>query len=256
MNGDNMRKLIVNADDLGLTPGCNQGIIRTMTAGIVTDTTLMINTDHAADAVVRLKAHGLAAGLHLNLTCGRPLLPGRDVPSLVDAAGAFHRPVNRVVAVCEPREAERELAAQVDRFLSTGLTLTHLDSHHHAHSYPELLDVAIGLARTLGVPLRQTGPAVRARLVAFGIPTPDAFTDAFYGSGATAGNLRAIIAGHAAGVLEIMCHPAAHDDLLPRISSYSAERQRELAILTDPAVKDFIASLGIELVGFAALKEA
>ncbi len=249
-----MRKLIINADDLGLTPGCNEGIVRAMTAGLVTDTTLIINTAHAADAVVRLKAAGLAAGLHLNLTYGRPLLLGRDVPSLVDAAGGFHRPVNRVVAVCEPQEAERELTAQVDRFLSTGLTLTHLDSHHHAHSYPELLDVAIGLARRLGVPLRQTGPAVRARIVAFGIPTPDAFSDAFYGPGATADNLRTIIAGHGDGVLEIMCHPATDDDLLPQTSSYSAERQRELAILTDPAMKDFVVAQGIELVGFAALQ--
>jgi predicted glycoside hydrolase/deacetylase ChbG (UPF0249 family) len=251
-----MRKLIVNADDLGLTPGCNQGIIRAMTEGIVTDTTLLINTDYTADAVARLKASGLAAGLHLNLTYGRPLLPGGDASSLVDANGAFHRPVNRIVAVCEPREAERELSAQIEKFLSTGLTLTHLDSHHHAHSYPEILDVAIGLARKLKVPLRQTGSAVRARIVAFGVPTPDAFSDAFYGPGATAENLRAIIGGHGDGVLEIMCHPAAADDLLAEVSSYSAERRRELAILTSPEIKEYIAAQGIELVSFAALHAA
>jgi predicted glycoside hydrolase/deacetylase ChbG (UPF0249 family) len=249
-----MRRLIVNADDLGLTPGCNEGIIRAMTEGLVSDTTLMINTVHTADAVARLKANGLAAGLHLNLTYGRPLLPGRDAASLVDAAGAFHRPVNRVVAVCEPREAERELAAQIDRFLATGLTLTHLDSHHHAHAYPELLNVAIGLARQLGVPLRQTGPAVRARIVAFGVPTPDAFSDAFYGPGATVENLQAILRGHGDGVLEIMCHPAVADDLLPEVSSYSSERLREFAILTSPEMKAFIAAEGLELVSFAALR--
>lgn len=251
-----MRRLIINADDLGLTPGCNRGIVRAMTAGLVSDTTLMVNTAHTADAVALLKAHGLAAGLHLNLTYGRPLLAGADVASLVEPDGGFHRPVNRVVAVCEPREAERELTAQVEKFLATGLTLTHFDSHHHAHSYPEILDVAIGLARQLGVPLRQTGPAVRSRIVAFGIPTPDAFSDTFYGPGATADNLRAIIRAHRGGVLEIMCHPAEADDLLARTSSYSGERLRELAILTDPAMKDFLAAEGVELVGFAALKEA
>lgn len=249
-----MRRLIINADDLGLTPGCNAGIIQALTAGIVSDTTIMINTDHAADAVARLRANGLAAGLHLNLTYGHPLLPGKDAASLVDKKGAFHRPVNRVVAVCEPREAERELTAQIEKFLATGLTLTHLDSHHHAHSYPELLDVAIGLARRLGVPLRQTGPAVKARIVAFGVPTTDAFSDAFYGPGATLSNLQAILRGHSDGVLEIMCHPADADDMLAEVSSYSAERQRELAILTSPEMKEFIAAEGIELVSFAALK--
>jgi Uncharacterized protein conserved in bacteria len=251
-----MRKLIVNADDLGLTPGCNQGILRALTTGVVSDTTLMINTDYAADAVALLKASGLAAGLHLNLTCGRPLLPVGDVPSLVDENGKFHRPVNRVVAVCEPREAERELTAQVEKFLATGLVLTHLDSHHHAHSYPEILDVAIGLARRLKVPLRQTGSAVRARIVAFGIPTPDAFADTFYGPGATAANFRKIIQSHGQGVLEIMCHPAVADDLLPQISSYSSERPREFAILTDPATKEFLAAQGIELIGYTALTPA
>jgi predicted glycoside hydrolase/deacetylase ChbG (UPF0249 family) len=251
-----MRKLIINADDLGLTPGCNRGIVRAMTAGLVSDTTLMVNTAFTDEAVALLKAHGLAAGLHLNLTYGRPLLPAGETPSLVDARGNFHRPVNRVVAVCEPREAERELAAQVERFLATGLTLTHLDSHHHAHSYPEILDVAIGLARKLKVPLRQTGSAVRARIVAFGVPTPDAFSDAFYGPGATRENLQAVLRAHGGGVLEIMCHPAEADDLLARTSSYSAERQRELAILTDPAMKDFLAAEDIELVGFSALKQA
>lgn len=249
-----MRRLIINADDLGLTPGCNEGIIGALAAGLVSDTTLMVNTDYTADAVARLKANGLAAGLHLNLTYGHPLLPGKEAASLVDKSGSFHRPVNRVVAVCEPREAERELTAQVEKFLATGLTLTHLDSHHHAHSYPEILDVAIGLARQLGVPLRQTGPAVKARIVAFGVPTPDAFSDAFYGPGATLENLQAILRGHRDGVLEIMCHPAADDGLLADVSSYSAERQRELAILTSADMKAFIAAEGIELVGFAALQ--
>lgn len=251
-----MLKLIINADDLGLSPGCNQGIIRAMTEGVVSDTTLLVNTDHTADAVARLKAAGLGAGLHLNLTHGRPLLPAREVPSLVDAAGLFHRPVNRVVAVLEPHEAELELTAQVEKFLAAGLALTHLDSHHHAHSYPELLEVVISLARRLDVPLRQTGPAVRTRIAAAGIPCPDAFSDAFYGPGVTADSLRAIISGHGQGVLEIMSHPADPDDVLPVISTYHAERGRELAILTDPAVREYIIGRGIELVSFAALKRS
>jgi predicted glycoside hydrolase/deacetylase ChbG (UPF0249 family) len=252
-----MRKLIVNADDLGLTPGVNAGIARGLTAGIVSDTTLMVNTDHTAAAVLLLKEHGIrAAGLHLNLTYGAPVLPAAGVPSLVDASGRFRRPAEAAAAALRPDEAARELAAQVEKFQTLGLELTHLDSHHHVHAHPVLIDIAIDLARRLAVPMRQTSPDNRRRITAAGLACPDSFTTAFYGPGVSRENLTAILAGHTDGILEIMCHPAVADDLLPRISSYSSERQRELAILTDPAVKALLAEAGIELVSYTALKQA
>lgn len=252
-----MRKLIINADDFGLTPGVNEGILRGLTAGIVSDTTLMVNTDHTAAAVALLKQSGRkAAGLHLNLTCGAPILPAADVPSLVDAAGRFRRPAVAAAVALKPVDAARELAAQVEKFLATGLEPTHLDSHHHIHAYPALQDIVIDLARRLAVPLRQTGPAHRKRITAAGVACPDHFTTAFYGAGVSRENLAAIIAGHQDGVLEVMCHPAVADDLLPRISSYSGDRPRELALLTDPAMKALLAEAGIELVSYAALIQA
>lgn len=252
-----MRKLIINADDLGLTPGCNAGIVRGLNAGVVSDTTLMVNTDHTAAAVALLKENGIkAAGLHLNLTYGCPLLPAVSVPSIVDDSGRFRRPAEAAANAVNPAEAARELAAQAEKFLATGLSLSHLDSHHHIHGYPVLIDIVIDLARRLGVPLRQTGPAVRQRITAAGLACPDAFSTAFYGAGANRENFKAIVVSHRNGILEIMCHPAADDGLLAKVSSYSGERQRELAILTDPAIKDFLREQGIELVGFAALKAA
>lgn len=250
-----MKKLIVNADDLGLAPGVNQGIVHALTAGIVSDTTLMVNTDHTAAAVVLLRESGItAAGLHLNLTYGAPLLTATRVPSLVDANGHFRRPAEASAAALVPAEAARELAAQVEKFLATGLELTHLDSHHHIHAQPALIDIVIDLARRLAVPLRQTGPSIRRRIAGAGVACPDSFTTAFYGPGVSRENLTAIIAGHEGGVLEIMCHPAAADDTVAKISSYSGQRRRELAILTDPAMREFLEEQGIELINYTALK--
>ena len=249
-----MLRLIINADDLGLTPGCNRGILRALTEGIVSDTTLLINTDYTQDAVDLLRRQGLSrCGLHLNLTWGSPVLPVAQAASLTDKSGRFRRKAEEALAEADPRQIEAELRAQAAKFRSTGLTLTHLDSHHHVHTYPQVIDIAIGLAGELGVPLRQKDN-VRQRIVAGGVATTDRFSADFYGPGVAEENLRRIILDRAGGTLEIMCHPAEPDPLLAEISSYNQPRMRELAILTAPEMKEFLRDNGVELIGFADLQ--
>jgi predicted glycoside hydrolase/deacetylase ChbG (UPF0249 family) len=250
-----MLQLIINADDLGLTPGCNAGIVKAMTEGIVTSTTLMINTDFTQDAIRALKERGInRAGLHLNLTYGLPLIPAQEIPSLVDAQGRFRRKIAEAASTMQLSEVERELTAQVEKFLAAGLGLTHLDSHHHAHMYPGILDVAISLARQLDVPLRQTDDAVRQKIIEAGVATTDFFSLDFYGQGVSAVNLQNIILRHKQGTLEIMSHPAIPEGLIHEISSYNIWREKELAVLTSREILDFIHAQGVQLVGFDALR--
>jgi predicted glycoside hydrolase/deacetylase ChbG (UPF0249 family) len=250
-----MLRLIINAYDLGLTPGCNAGIVQALTTGIVSDTTIMINTDHAQAAVALLKESGISqAGLHLNLTFGVPVSPLEEVPSLVDDNGRFHRKIAQSVKLLNPQEVELELRAQIAKFLSTGLRLTHLDSHHHAHSYPELLDIVVSLARQLNTPLRQTSAAVKQKIISAGVTTADNFSLGFYEQGATRENLQQIILSHGDGVLEIMCHPAQGEKLIYEISNYNSCREKELAILTTPEMKDFLRTNAVELISFADLR--
>lgn len=251
-----MLQLIINADDLGLTPGCNAGIVRAMTEGLVTDTTLMVNTDYTQDAVDRLRQQGInRVGLHLNLTFGEPLIPAAEIPSLVDANGRFNRKIDKAAPAMRPAEVERELNAQVEKFLATGLGLTHLDGHHHAHAYPEIMEVTIKLARQLGAPVRQTGEAVRGQLAGAGIATTDYISLAFYEQGVNMDNLKEIILRHSQGTLEVMCHPAEPHQLIYEISSYNAWREKELAILTSQEMAGFIRENGVELVSFDALRK-
>ena len=250
-----MLELIINADDLGLTPGCNNGIISAITKGIVTDTTLMINTSYTQDAISKLKQQDInRVGLHLNLSFGDPILPAAQVPSLVDAHGRFNRKIAKAVIAMNPVEVKRELSAQVESFLATGLGLTHLDSHHHAHTYPEIIEIAINLAQQLGVPLRQGNEAVRQRIIAAGVATTDAISLDFYEQGVNLLNLKEIIRNHPQGTLEIMCHPAEPDQLLYDISSYNSWREQELAVLISPEIRDFMIENGVQLVGFDALR--
>lgn len=250
-----MLNLIINADDLGLTPGCNQGIIKALTEGIVTDTTLLVNTDYTQDAVEQLKQHNInRVGLHLNLTFGQPLLPCNEVSSLVDENGRFRRKVAETVTYMKPSEIKRELTAQIEKFQATGLGMTHLDSHHHVHIYPEVLDIAIGLARGLGVPLRQGNTVVCQAIRTAYVTTTDAISLEFYAQNASLENLQQIIKNQQDGTLEIMCHPAEPDQLLYDISSYNVWRGQELSVLTSAAMREFLEANNVRLMGFDGLR--
>ena len=155
------RRLIVNADDFGLARSVSTGIIDVYQAGQLSSTTLMVNMPGTEEAVDLAERHpGLGVGLHFNLTEGCPLT---DARSLVDADGAFllrgeliRRSIRGRV---EPSEITRELTAQLDRFVSLGLTPTHLDSHQHVHMVPTVF-------RAMAPVLRERVRALRVVLSA------------------------------------------------------------------------------------------
>lgn len=134
-------RLIVNADDLGMSRGITDGIILAHRYGFVTSASLMANMPAAEYAVGRLaNASRLGVGIHLNICQGRPLLPARDVPSLVAANGCFHAPAEMIRRLwtwqVSPHEIEAEFRAQIRWVKDRGISPTHADSHHHLHIYP------------------------------------------------------------------------------------------------------------------------
>lgn len=269
-------RLIVNADDYGRTAGVCEGIRAAHSTGIVTSTSAMMNLPGVEEelrlALARTPALGL--GVHLVLTSGRPLLPPEQVRSLVDARGNFLRPgafLERMAGL-DPDEVRAEWCAQIERFRrATGRTPTHLDSHHHASYFSDILfSIMLDLADEYGLALRwplappacQGFPPELAGAVQEFIPrlaaghrprVPDHFVSAFYNGGATKKGLLAILDALAEGVTEIMTHPGYCDDELLRVTTYAMQRQTELNILTDPEVVGLVRGKGIELITFADL---
>ncbi|MFZ5823033.1 MAG: chitin disaccharide deacetylase [Bacillota bacterium] len=230
------RLLIVNADDFGLSPGVNRGIIRAHREGIVTSATLMINMGAVAEAVALARqTPTLPVGLHLTLTAGRPLAP--DVPSLVGPDGRFLKG-QALASSARTRDLEREVRAQVEGFLATGLPLSHIDSHHHVHmELPRLRKIVTGVAAELGVPVRDEACH---------------FTAAFYARDhISPGGLLAILHQLPEGLSEMMCHPAELDPQLPHLSSYCAERVTELITLTSPWIRRALEAEQIQLTTYA-----
>lgn len=249
-----MLKLIINADDFGLTRGCNQGIIKALKEGFVTDTTVMINMEAGLEAINIAKDSGIKSiGLHLNLTCGKPVLAAEKVRSLINQEGSLYKRESSMYASINLKEAEAELWAQVEKFFATGMTLNHIDSHHHVHRHEGLAEIFIDIAKKLNVPLRQTGEAMREKIAAHGVKTTDSIALEFYDQGVSMDNLCKILDNYDNGALEIMTHPAIVDDELLRISSYSKPRLKELEILTSKALKEYINDRKIELISFEKL---
>ena len=152
-----MKRLVVNADDFGLTESTNRGILEAHRRGIVTSTTLLAN-GAAFDSAVALARESpeLGVGVHLNLTDGRPVSDATTVPTLVDSRGQFFAgPVElarRMLAgKLSAAEVERELGAQIEKVQRAGIAVTHLDGHKHVHALPGIFPIVVRLTRRYGV---------------------------------------------------------------------------------------------------------
>jgi len=246
-----MRRLIVNADDWGLTRGVSEGILAAHRHGIVSSTTVLATAALDRELVARLRDSGLGLGLHVNLTLGVPLTRGR---SLVDGDGRFVRDARRAAARATAADVRAEVEAQVQRFESTlKRRPTHLDTHHHVGLYPPVREVVLDVARALGVPVRSQDATARARARAARLTTPDHFfgesgPDAYWSVDRTIRHLREL----PAGVSEFMCHPGWFDADLA-YSRYGRQREVELIGLGTPSARAAATALGITVCTFADL---
>jgi chitin disaccharide deacetylase len=245
------RRLIVNADDFGLTPGVSRGILAAHRLGIVTSSTVLVTAGVDRESLAKARESGLGLGLHVNLTLGAPITPAK---SLVGPDGRFMRDASRAAARAEAKDVETEVAAQIERFLAlTHGPPTHLDSHHHVGVHSPVREVFLGAARRLGVPVRSEDDAARARARSAGLRTPDHF---FGGSGPAPYWTREHTLGHLsrlpAGVSEFMTHPGFFDQALA-FSRYGRQRETELVALGSPDARAVAAALGVTLCHFGDL---
>lgn len=265
-----MKRLIINSDDYGRTPGISRGIREAHLKGVVTSTTCMMNISTTAKdvAVAVQETPKLGLGVHLVLTMGKPILPREAVPSIVDENGNHfdYDSFIKNMARLDMNEVKAEWRAQIERFIkAAGRRPNHLDSHHHSSYFaPELFRGMLELAREYDCAIRYPFTAISreiketrthapALMQEFNPRHPDVFIADFYDEGATREELLKILENVHDGTSELMCHPGHVDKALAKESAYNFQRERELKILTDPAIKQALQANGIELINFADL---
>jgi hopanoid biosynthesis associated protein HpnK len=158
-----VRRLIINADDFGLTAGVNRAIIEAHDGGIVNSATLMANGQAFNDAVLLAKSHSrLGVGCHIVLVDGTPLVQNSSSHSLIDSGTStvgnprFTEGIGKFAALAllgrlAPDEIEAEAKAQIGKLQASGIAVTHLDSHKHTHMFPQVLKPLLRAARACGV---------------------------------------------------------------------------------------------------------
>lgn len=279
-----MGRLIVNADDFGLTPGVNRAIIELHAAGLVTSTSLMACAGATDEAIELARATpSLGVGCHVVLIDGEPVLPPDKIPSLVDRrTGQFPRSLTTFLlrlftGRIRAEEIEAEAAAQIALLQGRGVRLTHIDTHKHVHVFSAVLQPVLRAARAAGIravrhpfepewavraaigaplarvvqiaALRPLEPRSRKILTQEGFVTSDG-TIAVAGTGSLdAATLRSLLRQLPAGTWELVTHPGYNDADLAKVRTrLRASRDLERAALAAiPAIP------GIELISFADL---
>ena len=207
-----------------------------------------------ADEALGLDVADLTPGAHLNISAGVPLT--KYFPAeLLTSDGRFEKALaldKHTWGTDRYRKAVlSEWQTQLDRLLDLGLRLTHLDSHHHTHLLEPLFPVALTLARRHGLAIRTRNNQQRSMARREGVRTPDCLIEGFFGVEAlTRGNLLSLLDTADGEVLEVMCHPGKLDRLARERSGYLAEREQELALLSDPALAGDLSERGWRLLGF------
>jgi predicted glycoside hydrolase/deacetylase ChbG (UPF0249 family) len=277
-------RLILNADDFGLTSGVNRAIVELHRAGALTSATLMARAPAAEEAIrLALSTPSLGVGCHIVFADGEPVLPPSNLPTLVDprtgrfqpTPGAFLRRL--FTGSIRPGEIQSEAAAQIDLLQARGLRLTHIDTHKHLHIFPAVLRPVLSAARAAGIrsvrnpfeslwSLRATPAAsplrcAQLRLLrlfapAFhGIVAEEGFTttDGALGilaTGTLSTSIASLLANLPAGTWELVTHPGYNDADLARahtrlLASREAERQALRALQPIP---------NVDLISFADLR--
>jgi predicted glycoside hydrolase/deacetylase ChbG (UPF0249 family) len=155
-----VRRLIINADDFGLTSGVNRAIVHAATHGVVTSTTLLANSQAFCEAVAAisgLSGRAPSVGCHVVLVDGEPLLPPERLRSLTESGLARFphslRPLawRAITGRLHEHAVEAEAAAQMEKIQAAGVRLSHFDAHKHAHLFPAVLRPLLRAAQTCGV---------------------------------------------------------------------------------------------------------
>lgn len=229
-------KLIINADDFGYTKGNTEGIIEGYQKGIIRSTTAMCNMPYLKyGKQLAQDCPDLGIGVHLNLTVGDSLTKNK---TLTDEKGKFLDKKIIYTKALDMDEVYVEWKAQIEKYIEIfGHKPTHLDSHHSVHDFNELqYTVSSHLAKEYDIPMRRYSDYK--------------YVSGFFGDTATSQHLIEIIKQHMGENIEIMVHPGYCDLTMYRDSSYNWQRVKELDVLCNEEVIQFIEDNKIELVHY------
>lgn len=280
--GDNKKRVIINADDFGLTSEVNKGVVAAFRQGVVTSASILATGKAFSEAIDMVRENdGLGIGVHLCLTEEYPVLPILDIPTLVDMDGRFHKNwsklfIRLIIGKISLSEVRKELEAQIKKVINAGIVPTHIDSHQHIHLLPKISAIVINLAVKYGIKnirypkedscsMHLSRRALLRKIMLF---LPLFFfkrkikrhmlncSDHFLGINSSGRLnlhfLESYLKRIMPGTTEIVCHPGEE---MPdnQYKHWGYFWKQELDCLTSAQVRSLIKSSGVELVNYRRL---
>jgi hopanoid biosynthesis associated protein HpnK len=284
-----VRRLIINADDFGLTSGVNRGILEGHEKGVVTSSTLMAcGARFGEAAALAAQAPTLSVGCHVVLVDGSPVLRREQVSSLT-VAGSESRFRESLITFAglaaarrlDPGQIEKEVTAQIRKLQAAGIAVSHLDSHKHTHMFPVVLRAMLRAAEKCGVRairnpfepwvfakvgswkrqfqlriLQRYRATFRDELAGAGMVTPDGCIGIAATGGLTLAVFQSLIEQLPEGTWELVSHPGYVDAELGGVKTrLRASREKELAILTSEGARESLRRARIELISYRDLAQ-
>jgi chitin disaccharide deacetylase len=277
-----MKRLIVNADDLGADEARNAGIFEAVEAGAVTSVSILPNgpaLNHALSGIRALALKGISIGIHFNLSEGKPVSAGLKL--LIGPDDCFRGKLSARRLLAHPgdpkleNEIRREMAAQIAILRDARVPINHLDGHQHVHVFPAVVKAAAEGAKAHGIPwiripeeLSGSSPsefmeeaeffsshaaAAKPFFQASGLFAADHFRGLYLKGRLPVANWSEFLEAIPHGLTELMVHPgrfAAHTAAGPFSSFSTADRKKELEALIDGRFRLAILTNGVELVPF------
>jgi hopanoid biosynthesis associated protein HpnK len=279
-----VRRLIINADDFGLTRGVNRAVMELHSKDALTSATLMARAAATEEAIEEaLKTPSLRVGCHVVLLDGQPVLSPRDLPTLADEnTGRFHSTLATYLRLeltgrIRAAEVEAEAATQIAVLQRRGLRLTHIDTHKHTHVIPGVLRSLLRAARAAGITsvrnpfepawslratfaapvlrrmevwlLRKLEPVFRRIVAEEGFTTTDGAVGVLATGTLDEASIRSLLANMPPGTWELITHPGYNDAELGQVQTRLKEsREKERQALMAMGRPD-----GVELISFAQI---
>ncbi len=274
------KSLIITADDFGRWPEVNDAVLAGYDGGILSSASLRVTATASRSAMVSAGMRpGLGVGLYLVLCEGQATLPRRHIPNLVDSAGRFvSRPLEAMWLYRRGGglrdELKAEIQAQIEKFMASGLDLTHIAGSFHLHLHPTVVGILKELSEEYPIAAirKPCGPMVRfdveagsarfrRRLEIVGLRTvigwgrlrarafvgPDRVTVLNPSRPCVESELIATLRGVGKGVTELVCQPGS---LLPRYDGVG-----DAATITSPSVRQALDESGLDLISYQDLIE-
>lgn len=244
-----MQRLIINADDYGLSKSINDGTLQGFEEGVITSTSILANAPFFNQAIDKLP-NNLGLGVHLNLTQGKSLLLNKN----------FNKNIRTKILLKQFNKEfiEQEFRLQIEKLLDLGIKPSHLDSHHNIHAFPPMKEIALNLAKEYKInkirwprekqPFQLTKQYLKSKLINYQIDyCPIITTKNFYGLVHVGNNsLKKLISYlDFDDSAEICVHVAQDEDHF--------NRKKELLNLTHPKFKEEIKKRKIKLISFNEL---